>query len=331
MWARYLVTALEDLVAHFCRVCSGLLQRGQDMGVHWLLSCSCALNQNLRGKGCFASWVTPGKSLEWPNAIPPTSNAVGWPGSMALPPKRWLESQYEKQPHSRDMRPLPQAFLNSPVAQNTEWIKIHPKMPTISLAITHCNYIAKVPKNTPMQYKPDSVTLGKGSDLYIYMCNNNTRTILNLMYNTTHFLCPLSTREQLRAQSRLGHSTAPSPALSSSAGSVKSALFPGMVWHLSHVRGHGMHTWRRYATNFKTLPRPCSAWENWSVSRGKNMQEFYRKFLFCDIDIFSHRFRMLTDRRGTCICLQTEGFFCLFFFCQWDVLEIILRILICCL
>lgn len=47
MWAHYLATVLEDLVAHFCRACSGLLHRGQDMGGHRLLSCSCALNQNL--------------------------------------------------------------------------------------------------------------------------------------------------------------------------------------------------------------------------------------------------------------------------------------------
>lgn len=162
-----------------------------------------------------------------------------------------------KQPHSMEMRPLPQAFLNSPVAQNTMDQNPSQTIPTISLAITHCNHIAKVPKNTPLKYKPHSMTLGKGSDFYIYMCNNKTRTNLNLMYNTIHFLCPLSTCELVRAQSRPGHGTALCSALSSSAGSVKNVIFLGIVWHLSHVHGRSMYTWRHYGTDFKTISSPC--------------------------------------------------------------------------
>lgn len=54
------------------------------------------------------------------------------------------------------------------------------------------------------------------------------------------------------------------------------------------------------------------------------MQKSYWKFLFCNIDTFSRRLWVFRSGRGTCICLPIEVFFH-----QCDVLDSILRILIC--
>jgi len=63
-------------------------------------------------------------------------------------------------------------------------------------------------------------------------------------------------------------------------------------------------------TDFKALPRPPGAQENWrSLCGGENTQELYWKFIFCDIDTSSHRLWALANRKGTRILLQIEGCF----------------------